>query len=89
MSNHNKRFGKEIRDLPLLCSLISAKAASHARSQAVLSGRGGGSNVDSGFFVDEEGRGTNQISLQAGHLRPASETPFDWRFAGVPMMAKH
>ena len=28
-----------------------------------------------------------QIPLLAGHQRPASETPFKWRFAGVPMMA--
>ena len=24
-----------------------------------------------------------------GHHRPASETPFKWRFAGVPVMAQH
>ena len=30
-----------------------------------------------------------QIPLQAGHHRPASETSFKWRFAGVPMLAKH
>ena len=28
------------------------------------------------------------MPLLAGHQRPASETPFDWRFAGVPMMAQ-
>ena len=28
------------------------------------------------------------ISLNAGHHRPASEAPFKWRFAGVPMMAQ-
>ena len=26
------------------------------------------------------------IPLQSGHHRSASETPFKWRFAGVPMM---
>ena len=30
-----------------------------------------------------------QITLKAGHHRPASETPFKWRFAGGPMMAQH
>ena len=27
--------------------------------------------------------------LKAGHLRPASETPFEWRFAGGSMVARH
>ena len=26
--------------------------------------------------------------LKAGHPRPASKTPFQWRFAGVPMVAR-
>ena len=30
-----------------------------------------------------------QIPLLAGHQRPASETPFKWRFAGGPMMAQY
>ena len=30
-----------------------------------------------------------QVPLYAGHHRPASETPFKWRFAGVPMMDQH
>ena len=33
--------------------------------------------------------GRIKILLLAGHHRPASETPFEWRFAGVPMMALH
>ena len=33
--------------------------------------------------------GRIQIPLQAGHHRPASETPFKWRFAGVLMMPLH
>ena len=33
--------------------------------------------------------GTIKIPLLPGHHRPASETPFKWRFAGVPMMALH
>ena len=30
-----------------------------------------------------------QIPLRAGHHRPANDTPFKWRFAGVPMMDQH
>ena len=30
-----------------------------------------------------------QIPQKSGHHRPANETPFKWRFAGVPMMAQH
>ena len=30
-----------------------------------------------------------QTPLYAGHHWPASETPFKWRFAGVPLMAQH
>ena len=45
-------------------------------------------------FLEEEKnitiiREKNQIPLSAGHHRPASKTPFKWRFAGVPVMAKH
>ena len=32
--------------------------------------------------------GMIQIPLLAGHKRPASETPFKWRFAGGPMVAQ-
>ena len=45
----------------------------------------GGATVT--FFVVDEGR--IQIALSAGHHRPASETPFKWRFAGVLVMAQH
>ena len=49
-----------------------------------------GSNFANGFFLSlvlvDEGI---QISLKAGLHRPASETPFKWRFAGVPMIAQH
>ena len=38
------------------------------------------------FFVLDE---VIQIPLKAGHHRSASETPFQWRSAGVPMMAQH
>ena len=30
-----------------------------------------------------------QMPLKSGHNRPASATPFKWRFAGMPMMAQH
>ena len=30
-----------------------------------------------------------KILLKVGHHWPASETPFKWRLAGWPMMAKH
>ena len=42
----------------------------------------------SDVFLVGEGRGI-QILLKAGHHRPASETPFKWRFAGMPIMAQH
>ena len=32
--------------------------------------------------------GRINIPQIAGHHRPASETPFEWRFTGVPMMAQ-
>ena len=34
-------------------------------------------------------RFTLEIPLKAGHHRSASETPFQWHFAGAPMMAQH
>ena len=30
-----------------------------------------------------------QIPLKSGHHQPTSESPLKWRFAGVPIMAKH
>ena len=33
--------------------------------------------------------GRIQIPLLADHQRPASKTPFKWRFAGGPMVAQH
>ena len=61
-----------------------------------------GTNFDR-FFLKLMRGGRVQIPLKAGHHRPASETPFKWRFhhrpasetpfkwrfAGVPMMAQH
>ena len=29
------------------------------------------------------------VPLKSDHHRPASKTPFKWRFAGVPMMAQY
>ena len=49
-----------------------------------------GSNFDNFFFFFffKLMRGEMiQIPLKVGHHRPASETPFKWRFAGGPMMA--
>ena len=31
---------------------------------------------------------TSQKRVEAGHDRPASETPFKWRFAGGPIVAR-
>ena len=48
-----------------------------------------GSNYDNLFLVDEWRTDPNTtLSGQYNH-RHASETPFKWRFAGVPMMAQH
>ena len=55
-----------------------------ARIQEVLTE---GSNFDNVFFSFNEGR--ERIQIKAGPYRPASETPFKWRFAGVSIMAKH
>ena len=43
-----------------------------------------GSNFDNIFLMRG---GRIKIPLSAGHHRPASETPFKWRFAGEPIMA--
>ena len=47
-----------------------------------------GPTVTTLFLVDVW-RERFQIPLKVGHHRPASETPFKWRFAGGPMMAQH
>ena len=39
-------------------------------------------------FLADEGR-EDQITLKAGHHRPASEMPFKWRLAGGPVVAQH
>ena len=39
------------------------------------------------FLVDEVCR--IQMPRNASHHRAASETPFKWRFAGVPIMVQH
>ena len=47
-----------------------------------------GSTSDNVFFPGNEGERI-QIPLKVGHNWPASETPFEWRFAGGSMMAQH
>ena len=56
-----------------------------------------GSNSDNGFFYFlfsflfffsyNEGERI-QIPIKMGHHRHASEMPFKWRFAGVPIMSQ-
>ena len=53
----------------------------HAQIQKVLS-----EGVFLGVFLVDEGR-EDQNTTIAGHHRPASGTPFKWRFTGEPMMA--
>ena len=45
-----------------------------------------GSNSDNVFF--DEGREVPSSTKEDNH-RPANDTPFQWRFAGGPMMAQH
>ena len=40
-------------------------------------------------FLVEEGRVEPNTTIKAGRHRPASETPFKWRFTGGQMLAKH
>ena len=56
-----------------------------ARTQKVLSK--GGPTQTTFFFCFLMGETEFKIALKAGHHRPASETPFKWRFAGESMMA--
>ena len=58
---------------------------SHTRKQEVLAE---GSNFENVVYSLMRG-GKIQMPLLAGHHRLASETPFEWCFAGVPMMAQH
>ena len=41
------------------------------------------------FFLVDEGREDPNTTLKVGHHWPSSKTPFNWRFAGWPMMAQH
>ena len=66
-------------------SVTSFKMYKHAQIQKVLSE---GSNFDNYFFSLMRG-GRIQIPLLAGHQRPASETPFKWRFASGSRMVQH
>ena len=49
-------------------------------------GGGGGSNFD--IFLVDKGR-EDLNTTKSGPRSAASETPFKWRFAGVPMMAQY
>ena len=57
----------------------------HARIQKVLSEGVQLCNSDNVFFFSFF-RG--ERIQKSGHHQPASETPFKWSFAGVPMMAQ-
>ena len=48
----------------------------------------GGATLTTFIFLVWWGEEKIQIQLLAGYHRSASETPFKWRFAGVPMMAQ-
>ena len=54
-----------------------------------------GSNSDNVFififliFLVDEGRESKETPLNIDHHQHASEAPFEWRFAGGPMMAQH
>ena len=39
------------------------------------------------FYLVDDGR--ERVTTKTGHHRSASETPFQWRFAGGPMMTQH
>ena len=43
------------------------------------------SNFDNVFLLVDEGK-VIKIPLLVGHHRHTSETPFKWRFSGLPMM---
>ena len=60
----------------------------HVRIQKVLSE---GVQLLSVFFVffSLMRGGRIKIPCLVGHHLPVSETPFKWRFAGRPIMAKH
>ena len=42
-----------------------------------------------GLMRGREAPESNYHSLKAGHHWRTSETPFQWRFAGAPMIAQH
>ena len=66
-----------------MCFSHAKYVIDHAQVQKNLSG--GGSN----FFSLMSGERL-QIPLKAGHHWPASDMPFEWRFAaGGPIMAQH
>ena len=40
-------------------------------------------------FVHHYGGAMDSKHLKVSHHRPTRETPFEWRFAGVPMVPRH
>ena len=48
-----------------------------------------GSNFDNFFLIVDDGREDPNTTICGRYHWPASETPFKWRFAGVPLMAQH
>ena len=59
----------------------------HARIQRVL--HEGFNSATRTMALDNEGEREYQLPLKVSHHLSAIETPFIWRFAGVPMMAQH
>ena len=54
--------------------------------ESSVSGRGGGNFRLFVLFLSSYFRGV-RINILSEHHRPTSETPFQWRLAGGPMMA--
>ena len=52
-------------------------------------GVGGGSNFDFSFKLTRVETREDPNTTKSGHHRPASDPPYIWRFAGVPMMTQH
>ena len=64
--------------------LVQAFAASSADPEKIV--REGPTLTT--FFLADEGREDQNITISSHH-RPASETPFKWRFADGPMIVQH
>ena len=81
---------KKSRPLSRLCKLCHFKMTGRSCTDEVRVKRfvRGGPTLTAFFLTLMRGERI-QIPLLAGHQRPASETPFKWRFAGGPMMVQH